>query len=59
MLSSIMCEMNGVVLHDLFTMKNYGDLMHNCMFMCIGILPLYDEYRYVQMEMIIMFIMML
>ena len=50
-----------VVLHDLFTMKNYEDLMHICMFMCIGILSLYDEYGRVhyEMEIIIIFLMML
>ena len=25
--------------------EKYGDLMHNCIFTCVEILPLYDEYR--------------
>ena len=39
--------------------EKYGDLMHYCMFTCIEILPLYDEYGCVhcEIEMAIMFSM--
>ena len=49
-----MWGMNGVFLHDLCIMESMGDLMHNYMFMCIGILPLYDWCVHYKTEMTIM-----
>ena len=62
-LPSLICdERMGVVLHYLLRHDGKcGDLMYNCIFTCIRILPLYDEYGRVhhKTKMIIMFTMML
>ena len=58
-LSSVICDeimrLSCMIYYD----GKYGDLMHNCIFMCIGIYSLYDEYGRVQYKtkMTIMFTM--